>query len=190
MRIVYLAVLSASSAAAWAVDFRGVELGETCRQAAQVETSLGTQPHQDVESMIEYNIVMFEDHSTAGQHARFLYSCRQNPGLISRYSMDIRTRSEPLAWELYAAAKAAAISRLGIPPEDSASPDATARLGQLRAKGLTSEYAFSNWKSVAHQSVFVTIEKAPEDEEWSISTIVSADPGESPNKSLERTRDK
>jgi hypothetical protein len=189
MRIVCLAVFSVCPAIALAFDFRGVEIGETCRHAAQVETSLGTRPHQDVESMIEFGAVLFEDESIAGQHARYLYSCRQTPGVISRYSINIKTRSESLAWEIYAAAKAAAISRLGVPPADSAAPDATARLRQLRVDGVSWTYAFANWNSVEHQTVILTIEK-PDDGEWSIDTIVSADPEEPPNKSLDRTRER
>jgi hypothetical protein len=182
MRAIWLAVLCVSPGAAFAVDFRGVELGDTCRHAAQVETSLGTRPREDVESMVAYNVVSFEDDSIAGQHSQFLYGCRKRPGIITSYSITTRTRSEPLAWQIYAAAKAAAVSRLGVPSADSATPDATAQLSRLRARDITATYAFANWNSVEHQSVVVTIEKPPDDAGWSISTIVSAASVEEPDK--------
>ena len=190
MRIICLAVFCALPAAASAVDFRGVELGDTCRHAAQVETTLGTQPRQDVDSMVDYNVVIFDDESIAGQHSQFFYGCRQLPGIITSYSITVRTRSEPTAWQIYAAAKAAAVSRLGAPSADSATPDATARLSELRARDVTWTYAFANWNSVENQRVVVTIEKQPDDDGWSVATIVSADTAESPNTSLERSRDR
>jgi hypothetical protein len=188
MRIVLFTVLLATQVVASEADFRGVKLGESCRHAAEVEVSLGTQPQQDVESMINQGIVAFEDRSIAGQRTRFLYSCTETPGIISRYSINVKTRSEPRARHLYEEAKAAVVARLGSPSSDSNTPQATGRLKELRRQGLTSMHESATWVSVEHQNVTLDIES--DDGDWSVATIVSKDREESPNKSLERTRER
>lgn len=190
MRIAIVALLLAPQMPALAVDFRGVQIGQSCRKATEVELSLGTKPRHEIELMISQGIVVFEDQSIAGQHAQLLYSCTQTPGIISRYSIDIRTRSEPRAWGIYADAKAAAVSRLGVPQFDSEAPEAKEKLRQLRRNGLTGNHAVANWTTVENQRVSVMIEKLPDDGEWSVATIVSEKPPKSPDKSLERTRER
>lgn len=132
MRAVIVTVLLATQVVASAADFRGVEIGQSCRHAAEVELSLGSQPQQEIKSMIDHGIVAFEDRSIAGQYTRFLYSCTESAGTISHYSIDVRTRNESRAWQVYGDAKVAAVARLGIPTSDSKTPQATERLQQLR----------------------------------------------------------
>jgi hypothetical protein len=189
MRTVFFTVLLATLAAASAADSRGVQIGESCRHAAEVEVSLGTQPQQEIESMLSQGIVAFVDRSVAGQYTRFMYSCTETPGTISRYSIIVNTRSESRAWDIYAAAKAEAVARLGIPTSDTNTPQATERLKELRRQGLTSMRQVATWTSAEHQNVTLDIEF--DDDEWSIATIVvSKGHQESPNTSLERTRER
>jgi hypothetical protein len=185
---VLFTVLLATQVAASEADFRGVKLGESCRHAAEVEVSLGTQPQQEVESMISQGIVAFEDRSIMGQSTRFLYSCSETPGIISSFSITVRTRSEPRARDAYANAKAAAVARLGNPTSDLNTPQAMERLKELRRQGLTLMHESATWVSVERQNVSVDMES--EDGEWSVAIIVSRVSEESPNKSLERTRER
>jgi hypothetical protein len=180
--VVSALIFLASPAVSLAVEFRGVEIGDTCRQAAEVEAKLGTQPQQEVASMVDFNVVIFEDASIAGQHSKFIYNCTKNPGIVSRYSIDIRTRDESRARELYAAAKAAAVARLGAPQFDSDSPEMKAKTEQARLKGLIPHHAVANWGKAWHQRVSVALER--DDDEWRISTFVS----EAPEQSIKPNR--
>jgi hypothetical protein len=181
-------VLIAAQVVASAVDFRGVQIGESCRHAVDVEVTLGTQPQLEIESMLGQGILAFEDRSIAGQYTRFMYSCTEKPGIISRYSINVKTRSASRAWEIYAAAKAEVVARLGIPTSDSNTPQATKRLKELEHPGTTSMREVAIWTSAEAENV--TLDIRFDDGEWSIATIVvSKDRQESPDKSLERTRE-
>ena len=182
MRIVIFTVLAAAQAPAMAFDFRGVEIGQSCRHAAEMELSLGMQFSGDLESAIQGGILIFEDGSIAGQHTKILYGCKTTSSVVSLYSIKTTTHSAARAWELFANAKAAAVSRLGAPNSDSSAPQATEKVRE----GIAWMHEIAIWTSVEHQSVSLTIEE--EDGEWSVATIVSKDRQKSPNKSLERTR--
>ena len=125
MRVAIFTVLAAAQSPAMAFDFRGVEIGQSCRHAAKVELSLGLQHGGDLESAIQYGVLIFEDGSIAGQHTQILYSCRSTGALVSLYSIKTTTLDEGRAWAVFATAKAEAVARLGVPDVDSSTPQAT-----------------------------------------------------------------
>lgn len=170
MRKIVIAALIAVSAPAFPFDFRGVQIGQTCRDAVKAEQSLGTTPRGAIESMLDTNVVIFEDKSIPGKTTRFLYSCTQNPGVISRYSIDVRTRIESLARDAFSQAKSAAVLRLGEPTSDSDLLGAEQRAQLWRTQGFAL-HGLAKWKSVDKQEVIVMLEKLPDDE-WSVATIV------------------
>jgi len=188
MRIAVAILLISLHIPASAFDSRGVQIGQSCRHAAELELSLGTMPRQEVESMISRGIMAFEDRSIAGQYAQYLYSCSQTSGLITRYSIDVRTDSESRARAIYAEARATGVARLGVPDFDFQAPEAKEKVPQARHPGLKFEYAAAHWRTVETQRVRLSLEKH-DNGEWSVVTIVSAVSRESPNKSLERTRE-
>src|SRR4029079_6362829 len=75
LRIAILAILLAVATPVPAVDLRGVQLGQSCQHAVEVELSLGTQPRSDIGSMLDLGILAFEDQSIAGRNAQYLYRC-------------------------------------------------------------------------------------------------------------------
>jgi hypothetical protein len=186
MRIAVAILLISLHIPAWAFDSRGVQIGQSCRHAAELEISLGTMPRQEVESMISRGIMAFEDRRIAGQYAQYLYGCNQTSGLITRYSIDVRTDSESRARAIYAEARAAGVARLGAPEVDFQAPEE--KIPQARHQGLKFECAVAHWRTVETQRVRLSLEKH-DNGEWSVVTIVSAASRESPNKSLERTRE-
>jgi hypothetical protein len=181
MRIVVFAALLANVTPVPAVDLRGVELGQPCRHAAEVELSLGAQPRSDIGSMLEFGVLAFEDQSIAGRHAQYLYSCTQPDRLVSRYSITIRTRSEAEARAAYAEAKGAVEQRLGIPNYDSESAAELEKMQSLCRQGLFCFYALANWTSARDQSVSIGLEKDPDNPDWTVSTSVFRKAAESPN---------
>jgi hypothetical protein len=188
MRIAIALLLLALQVPASALDFRGVQLGQSCYQAVEVELSLGTKPLYAIDLMTNHGFVVFEDQSIAGQRGRLTYKCTQALGTITRYSIEIETRSEARARAIYADAKAAALARLGAPEFDSDAPDLKERSRQAQLDGLMPFDAVANWNPAEHQHVSVALEKLSDDEEWRVSTMVWEELQEWPNESLERTR--
>jgi hypothetical protein len=190
MRIAVAILLISLQVPASAFDSRGVQIGQSCRHVAELELSLGTVPRQEVESMIRRGILAFEDRSVAGLYAQYLYNCKETSGFITRYSIDVRTDSESRAREIFADARAAAVARLGVPEFDFLAPEAKEKVRQARFQGLKWEYGIADWGTVENQRVRLSLVKHSDNGEWSVVTIVSAVSQESPNKSLERTREK
>jgi len=140
--------------------------------------------------MVSYGAVVFEDRSVAGQRGQFLYNCRQKPGVISSYSIDIRTENEARARRIYAWAKADAVARLGAPEFDSEAPGVKEKMRKARLKGDIWFDVLANWRPGANRFVSVSLEKDSERDEWSVLTSVSEVPEKTPNTSLERSHDR
>jgi hypothetical protein len=172
-RFVLLASLVAASAPASALEFRGVALGDTCRQAAQREVALGSHPVNDLEKMLQSGTLVFEDKRVAEQRSLFTYNCVRPAGAVTSYSIAVTTRREPRARDALAKAKAAAVKRLGTPFDDSEFPEATEKLHQLRLKGITATYVFVDWNAPGHQTVNLTLDKTEGSAEWSVTTTVA-----------------
>jgi hypothetical protein len=190
MRIAICLLLLAFQIPATAVDFQIIRLGETCRAASISELSLGAKPRYDVDLMVNKGIVVFDETSIGGQRSRSFYDCTRTPGIVSRYSIDTWTDSEVRAWEIFAKAKASAVSNMGAPEFDSETPEANENLRRLRDQGSTSMHAAANWTTAEGRRAMIVIEEVPKGGEWKVKFEVSVDDKESPNKSLERTRER
>jgi hypothetical protein len=164
--------LLAISVTAHALEFRGVALGDTCRQAAQREVALGAHPMQDMEKMIQSGSVVFEDKRVAEQRSQITYTCARPAGTVTSYVVAITTRREAHARDLLAKAKAATVKKLGLPYDDSEFAQATEKLRQLRLKGATTIYVFIDWKAPDHQAVNLALEKPQDSPDWSVTTTV------------------
>ena len=98
--------------------------------------------------MLEMNVVAFEDRSIDGQYTRFLYSCSRRPGIITRISIDVRTRDESVAKQAYVRAKAEVVKRLGKPASDSSDSAWTQlKLKLMENRGFGTR-AFAIWNPV------------------------------------------
>jgi hypothetical protein len=171
-RFTLLAWLVAASAPASALEFRGVALGDTCRQAAQREVALGSHPVNDLDKMLQSGTLVFEDKRVAEQRSLFTYNCVRPAGAVTSYSIAVTTHREARARDALAKAKAAAVKRLGTPYDDSEFAEATEKLRQLRAKGITATYVFVDWHAPGHQAVNLTLDKPQDSTDWSVTTNV------------------
>jgi hypothetical protein len=164
------AALGASSS--WAANLRGVELGDPCRNAAEVETRRGAVPKGDVGQMLARKLLLFEDVGAGGKHAEILYRCSGPNGSVLSHSIVVSIASEAPARAAYARAKARLEARLGTPSNDSEQLTLPQRMGFWRAHSQAfSAEEIVEWNNVPQERVSVALRKPRDARDWQVVTL-------------------
>jgi PDZ domain len=165
MSIVNLSVLVAISSFAHDLDFRGVQLGDSCEKAAERELALKAAPVLPVDQMLQTGILGFDDASTPDEPKRILYGCEE--GHIDRYSISTSTHDEARAREIYTGTKSEFQARFGRPTIDS---DTFNTFQQKRLAAIyTSE--MSRWE-MNDKTLFVELGIPLKKGEWNVTIRV------------------
>jgi hypothetical protein len=158
---------------ATALDLRGVEPGDSCYKAEQVEAQLGSTPKYEIASMRRDGILGFEDASSApGAPIEILYNCSDQPGVVSHYSIAVTVRDEASALRALDAARDKVIAQVGQPSFDS---DALPSRQKEEYKRLSERVWIVRgleWKTVRNQSIAILL--THRNDLWRISTVVQA----------------
>lgn len=112
-----LTVLLATSSIAQNLDFRGVQLGDSCEAAADREIQHKAVPLQPVNQMLQNGILAFNDASIPDEPQTVLYGCTN--GKVDHYLIKTVVHDGVRAHEKYTHTKSELWSRFGPPKTDS-----------------------------------------------------------------------
>jgi hypothetical protein len=165
-----------------AFTLRGVNVGDSCRHAADVELASGARPMLDIERMLTADLMAFDDTLTPGEQELVMYGCSQEAGTVSSITISSEAGSAPQALHLYRAKKAGLKATLGTPAFDTdiLSEGQRARIKDLTA-GLFLNGAVTSWNLQGHLILQLLIAKHPHGETWDVKTSISPPPAEEPS---------
>jgi hypothetical protein len=157
-----------------AFTLRGVNVGDSCRHAADVEVASGAHPALDIERMLAGDLLAFDDTVTAGEQELIMYSCTHDAGTVSSITISSEAGSASQALHLYNDKKAALKATLGAPEfdTDNLSKAQRARVSDLTA-GLFLNGSVTSWKLQDHLILQLLIAKHPHGETWDVKTSIS-----------------
>jgi len=154
-----------------ALDLRGVELGDSCDKAVRVEAQLGSKPKSDITAMRTAGILGFEGalHSR-GTAAEILYTCSEQPGVVSHYSIAIAVSDEASALRALDKAKSDVIAKVGPPSSDSDLLPSPQREQFMRLGARVWIVRGLDWKTLPTQRISILL--THRNGLWTVTTLV------------------
>ena len=119
MRCYLIPLLLAVSQCATALALRGVDIGELCTRAINIEQRSGAKPIGDINHLLTMHIVVFDTNPGGLESERHFYRCSKESGRIDSYFIDITAGSYEQVRVLYRAQRAAIRTLVGKPSFDT-----------------------------------------------------------------------
>jgi hypothetical protein len=157
-----------------AFTLRGVNIGDSCRHAADVEVASGAHPVLGIERMLTMDLLAFDDTTTSGEQDRISYSCSHELGTVNSITISSHAGTAQQAKDLFKVKKASLVGSVGMPDydTDNLSDAQRARINALAAGLLLGDTAAS-WNLGDHLILQLLIAKHPQGETWDVTISMS-----------------
>jgi hypothetical protein len=181
--LLLVAVMTAGSASANAgvLNLRGIDIGDSCDLVTSTEVLRGGNAALTNQSPA-YGSLLYTDSGVVGQMTQVLYGCFGDYGLakVERYSITVSTTDTDRARNVYGAAKAAVVARLGAPELDSD------QLNPADKKAFdtvpSGPSALASWSGPSSYVIHVSLQQDPASAAWTVVTSVEPQPAKATPK--------
>ncbi len=156
-----------------ALALRGVDIGELCARAVDIEQRSGAKPTTDINHMLAMHMVVFDTNPGGSESERHFYSCSKESGRITSYFIEIAAGSFERARALYLTQKGSIRTLIGKPSFDTDSLNFLQQwFYSWRMRQLSMGPDLSTWNIENGQTVILK-ENDFDGKSWKVSASVN-----------------